>query len=147
MKLSVFMRRKKRGLGMYWTSGWATPVMDWEGFTAAYGAPVTKNRVAAILDCHASERGNKTLTVFSLHILGSCLMLMASLLFMLGCTVIGHEYTLSYTQSVNNSNINMNVPNCTNLALFIDWHQIQNETFNLAKTENNVSVYSIWVIR
>ncbi len=52
-----------------------------------------------------------------------------------------------YTQSVNNSYINMNVPNCTNLALFIDWHQIQNETFNLAKTENNVSVYSIWVIR
>ncbi len=143
MKLSVFMRRKwskKRGLGMYWTSGWATPVMDWEGFTAAYGAPVTKNRVAAILDCHASARGNKTLTVFSLHIRGSCLMLMASLLFMLCCTVIGHEYTLSYTKSIDNSYINMNVPNCTKLALFIDWHQIQNETFHLAKTENNVSV-------
>lgn len=88
---------------MYWTSpGWATPVMDWEGFTAAYGALMTKNRAAAILDCHASARVNKTLTVSSLHIRGSCLMLIASLLFMLCCTVIGHEYTLSYAQSLSN---------------------------------------------
>lgn len=75
--------------------------MDWEGFTASYGALMTKNRAVAILDCGASARVNKTLTVSSLHIRGSCLMLMASLLFML-CTVIGHEYTLSYAQSVNN---------------------------------------------
>lgn len=88
---------QKREHGMYWTSlGWATPVMDWEGFTASYGALMTKNRAAAILDSGASARVNKTLTVSSLHIRGS------SLLFMLCCTVIGHEYTLSYAQSVNN---------------------------------------------